>query len=172
LKIGREGKIALGLITFCLINYFYLIPTQVVQQGSSPVYPLIVNTFILVSSIGYFYQSTLRRKRVSEGEEFEEKKVSSTEKGGKSIKPALRVIAQTAFIIIWVTVLEYVGFLLSSMVFLAASIILYGSRNYFKIITASILFPLVIYLLFKVVLKTALPEGILENLLGSVFFGQ
>ena len=167
MKIGRDGKIALGLIAFCLLNYFYLLPTQVIQQGSSPTYPLIINTLLLVSSVGYFFQSIFQKTT----------KDANIQKDKKSIKtripkPMLKAITETIFIIVWVTVLDYVGFLLSSMVFLTASIILYGSRNYFKISTISILFPLAIYFLFKVILKTTLPEGILESILDKIIFSK
>jgi len=163
LKIGRETKIALGLIVFCLLNYFYLIPTQVIKQGSAPTYPLIVNTIILLSSIGYFFQSIF--KKIIKDRNYQKNK--SFKKIQKSV---LKAIVLIIFMGIWVSVLGYVGFLLSTIIFLMGSIIVCGSRNYSKIVILSILFSLFLYFLFRAVLKTALPEGFLEKILEKIIF--
>lgn len=163
MKIGRETKIALALIVFCIINYFYLIPSQVIKQGSAPTYPLIVNTLILLSSIGYFFQSIFQKVIKDRN--------SQKNKSLKTIqKPIWRAVVLIIFIGIWVSVLDYVGFLLSTIILLIGSIILFGSHNYTKIIIISILFSIFVYFLFRGVLKTALPEGFLENILERIIF--
>jgi len=163
MKIGRETKIASGLIAFCLFNYFYLIPSQVISQGSVPTYPLIVNTLILLSSIGYFFQSIFQ-KIIKDRDNQKNKSLKTIQ------KPIWRAVVLIIFIGIWVSVLDYVGFLLSTIILLIGSIILFGSRNYTKTIIISILFPLFVYFLFRGVLKTALPEGFLENILERIIF--
>jgi len=163
LKIGRETKIAFGLIVFCLFNYFYLIPSQVINQGSVPTYPFTINTLILLSSVGYFFQSIFQNIK---------KTNSQKNKSAQKIqKNAQRAIVIIILIGIWVLALDYIGFLLSTIIFLAGSIITLGSRNYTKIVIISILFPLFMYFLFRGVLKTTLPEGFLENILEKIIFG-
>jgi putative tricarboxylic transport membrane protein len=163
MKIGRETKIASGLIVFCLFNYFYLIPSQVINQGSVPTYPFIVNTLILVSSVGYFFQSMFQ-KIIKDRDGQKNKSLKTIQ------KPIWRAIVLIIFISIWVSVLDYVGFLLSTIILLIGSIILFGSRNYTKTIIISILFPIFVYFLFRGVLKTTLPEGFLENILERIIF--
>jgi len=163
LKIGRETKIAFGLIVFCLFNYFYLIPSQVINQGSVSTYPFTINTLILLSSVGYFFQSIFQNIK---------KTNSQKNKSAQKIqKNAQRAIVIIILIGIWVLALDYIGFLLSTIIFLAGSIITLGSRNYTKIVIISILFPLFMYFLFRGVLKTTLPEGFLENILEKIIFG-
>jgi len=164
LKIVRETKIAFGLIVFCLFNYFYLIPSQVINQGSIPTYPFIVNTLILFSSVGYFFQSIFQ----STIKEADSQKSKDAQKKQKNAQRAIVIII---LIGIWVLALDYIGFLLSTIIFLAGSIIVCGSRNYTKVSIISILFPLFIYFLFRGVLKTTLPEGFLENILEKIIFG-
>lgn len=164
MKIGRETKIASGLIVFCLFNYFYLIPSQVIKQGSIPTYPFIVNTLILLSSVGYFFQSIFQ-KIIKDRDSQKNKSLKTIQ------KPICRAIVLIIFIGIWVSVLDYVGFLLSTIILLIGSIILFGSRNYTKTIIISILFSIFVYFLFRGVLKTTLPEGFLENILERIIFG-
>ncbi|MBA7515449.1 hypothetical protein ES705_07489 [subsurface metagenome] len=164
MKIRRETKIASGLIVFCLFNYFYLIPSQVINQGSIPTYPLIVNTLILFFSVGYFFQSIFQ-KIIKDGD-------GQKNKGFKTVmKPVWRAVVLIIFIGIWVSALDYLGFLLSTVVLLIGSIILFGSRNYTKTIIISIIFPIFVYFLFRGVLKTTLPEGLLEGILERIIFG-
>lgn len=164
MKIGRETKIASGLIVFCLFNYFYLIPSQVINQGSVPTYPFIVNTLILLSSVGYFFQSIFQNT-------IKETDNQKNKDAQKKQKNAQRAIVIIILIGIWVLALDYIGFLLSTIIFLAGSIIVCGSRNYIKVAIISILFPLFMYFLFRGVLKTTLPEGFLENILEKIIFG-
>ena len=163
MKIRRETKIASGLIVFCLFNYFYLIPSQVINQGSIPTYPFIVNTLILLSLVGFFFQSIFQ----STIKETDSQKNKDAQKKQKNAQRAIVIII---FIGIWVLMLDYIGFLLSTIIFLAGSIIVCGSRNYTKVIIISILFPLFMYFLFRGVLKTTLPEGFLENILEKIIF--
>jgi len=162
--MGRDGKIGLGLIIFCLLNYFYLIPSQVINQGSVPTYPFIVNTLILLSSVGYFFQSIFQK----DIKQTNSQKSKASEKGYKSVWKAIFIII---FIGIWISLLDFMGFLLSTIIFLIGSILVCGSRNYIKIIIISILFPIFMYFIFRGVLKTTLPEGFLENILEKIIFG-
>ena len=164
MKIRRETKIASGLIVFCLFNYFYLIPSQVINQGSVPTYPFIVNTLILLSSVGYFFQSIFQNT-------IKETDNQKNKDAQKKQKNAQRAIVIIILIGIWVLALDYIGFLLSTIIFLAGSIIVCGSRNYIKVAIISILFPLFMYFLFRGELKTTLPEGVLENILEKIIFG-
>lgn len=166
MKIGRETKVASGLIVFCLFNYFYLIPSQVINQGSVPTYPFIVNTLILLSSVGYFFQSIFQNTITIKEADSQKNKDAQ-----KKQKNAQRAIAIMILIGIWVLMLDYIGFLLSTIIFLAGSIVVCGSRNYTKVVVISILFPLFMYFIFRGVLKTTLPEGFLENILEKIIFG-
>ncbi|MBN2395379.1 MAG: tripartite tricarboxylate transporter TctB family protein [Candidatus Atribacteria bacterium] len=161
MKYRNDTIIAFGLIVFCLINYFYLIPSQVIKQGSQSTYVYIVNTFLFLSSIGYFFQGILQKKFLTSGNQ--ENKIN------KDSKKSIIIIILVA---IWILLMDYLGFLLSTIVFLIVSIATLSNppRNYPKLLILSILFSLFIYILFTVILKTILPEGILEVLLQDIIY--
>jgi len=166
LKTGMDTKISIGVITFCVLNYFYFIPNQVKAEGSSVIYPMIVNTLMFIFSIGYFFQSAFGKN--VEGEAPLEYRAVSYTKGSK---PLLKVVLIIISLVIWVSILEYVGFLLSSILFLFITTIIFGSRSYWKNILVSLVLPLSLYFLFRVLLNSALPDGILEQLLEKLIYG-
>lgn len=57
--------------------------------------------------------------------------------------------------------LYYLGFLVVSLLVIAATMLLMGERNWRLILTVGIVCPFVIYLIFAVVLKKQLPVGII-----------
>ena len=163
--MGRESIIAICIIVFCFVNYFYLIPSQVIIQGSKSTYPLIVNTFILISSIGYFIQSIYYYHRKSNllQEKKADKSFSETPTlNEKNINRSISIFVML-LVVIWILLLNYIGFIISTILFLIGAISLCSeSRNYIKIFSLSFLFTIFLYFLFRIVLKTILPEGFLE----------
>lgn len=63
--------------------------------------------------------------------------------------------------IAYLTVLPYAGFIIASILFFAALMYLYGSRNWLMIAGSSIIIPLVLYVLFRHGFQIILPRGIL-----------
>lgn len=155
-----EMSIAGVLIGFCVLNYFYLIPTQVVAEGSSPVYPLLVNSMLLCFSLAYLAESfrVIRRE-----------KASGQESGGKqaSDHTLWRPLAMLVTTGAWVLTMEWLGFILSTFLFLLIASRIFGSKKLIPTLSLSVIMPLVIHFIF-VGLNSVLPEGPVEELLTAI----
>lgn len=156
-----EMSIAGVLIGFCMLNYFYLIPTQVVAEGSSAVYPALINTMLLCFSIAYLAEGLRSWRR----ETRREKKAIAAEAADNWIY--WRPVAMLVVTGLWVLSLEWVGFLFSTFLFLTLSSRIFGSKSWGKTLILSVVMPLVVYFIFWM-LNSILPEGPLEGLIRSL----
>lgn len=152
-----EIKFASGIIIFCLFNYFYLIPSQVVAEGSSPVYPIIVNAMLLIFGIAYLSEGILQLRR---GKNNPQQKQGLQAFWTSYWRPIILLIAMT----IWILFLDLTGFLPSSVIFLFFSSFIFGAKNYKRVGILSLLLPLIVFSLFHWV-NAPLPEGPVENLI-------
>jgi len=162
MNVRSEVSIAVALIGFCMLNYFYLIPTQVVAEGSSLVYPALVNTILLCFSIAYLAEG-VRSWRV----ETRLKNKAAVSDGAAGNGIYWRPIAMLVVIGFWVLTMEWIGFLTSTFVFLIFSSRIFGSKSWRKTLIFSLVMPLVVYLIFRG-LNSVLPEGPLEELIRSL----
>lgn len=160
MNVRSEMSIAGLLIGFCMLNYFYLIPTQVVAEGSSLIYPVLVNTMLLCFSIAYLAEGirSWRRETLP--------KNKATAAGGAGNGFYWRPIAMLVVTGFWVLTMEWIGFLFSTFIFLTLSSRIFGSKSWGKTLALSLVMPLVVYLIFWG-LKSVLPEGPLEGLIRS-----
>ena len=160
MNVRSEMSIAGLLIGFCMLNYFYLIPTQVVAEGSSLVYPALVNTLLLCFSIAYLAEGirSWRRETLP--------KNKATTAGGAGNGVYWRPIAMLVVTGFWVLTMEWIGFLFSTFIFLTLSSRIFGSKSWRKTLALSLVMPLVVYLVFWG-LNSVLPEGPLEGLIRS-----
>lgn len=161
MNVRSEMSIAAALIGFCMLNYFYLIPTQVVAEGSSLVYPALINTMLLCFSIAYLAEGfrSWRRETRRQAEK------AITDGAGKGIY--WRPIAMLSVTGLWVLTMEWFGFLFSTFAFLTVSSRIFGSKSWRKTLTLSLVMPLVVYFIFWA-LNSVLPEGPLEGLIRSL----
>ena len=156
-----EISIAGVLIGFCMLNYFYLIPTQVVAEGSSPVYPILINTMLLCFSIAYLAEGLRSWRR----ETHRGKKANAADGAINWIY--WRPVAMLVVTGLWVLSLEWIGFLFSTFLFLTLSSRIFGSQSWRKTLILSVVMPLVVYSIF-LGLNSILPEGPLEGLIRSL----
>ncbi len=163
MNLRSEISIAGVLIGFCLINYFYLIPTQVVAEGSSPVYPTLINTMLLLFAVAYLVEGVSSWQKIK-SDAAQQEQVSSEGVGNKVFARPVAMLAVTG---VWVLTLEYVGFIVSTCVFLVISSRIFGSKSWPKTLTLSVVMPFIIYFIF-VGLNSLLPEGPLEELIRSI----
>ena len=152
-----EMSIAGVMIGFCLLNYFYLIPTQVVAEGSSLVYPALINTMLLCFSLAYLAEAFRSLRR-------EKKEAVAADTNNRIY---WRPVAMLIVIGLWVLTMEWVGFLFSTFLFLMLSSRIFGSQSWGKTLALSLVMPLVVYLIFWG-LSSVLPEGPLEELIRSL----
>ncbi len=162
MKARTDLSIAAALIVFCLINQFYLIPTQVVAEGSSPTYPILVNILLAAFSIAYFWESLrlLRRQQPRN-----EKNKAAPAKGyPDSWRPVALLLVSGG----WILVMEWMGFILSTFIFLMLTSRIFGSKSFWKSLILSTAMPLILYFVFRG-LNSLLPQGPLEKMLEILF---
>lgn len=154
-----ELSIAGVLIAFSLLNYFYLIPTQVVAEGSSPIYPALINTMLLCFSLAYLGEGvrSWRRERRAEGE-------GRPAGAGKNMLRPLAMLVVTGA---WVLSMDYIGFFISTFGFLVIASRIFGSQSWSKTIIMAVAMPLIISFIFRG-LNAVLPEGPAEELINLI----
>ncbi|MBU1155479.1 MAG: tripartite tricarboxylate transporter TctB family protein [Proteobacteria bacterium] len=156
-----ELSIATVLIGFSMLNYFYLIPTQVVAEGSSPVYPALINTMLLCFALAYLAEGVRcwRKEKLAQGEGG-----SCSTGGGKLMVRPLAMLVVTGA---WVLSMEYLGFIISTFVFLMIASRIFGSKSWSKTLILSVAMPLIISFVFRG-LNALLPEGPAEELINLI----
>ena len=153
-------SIAGVLVGFCLLNYFYLIPTQVEAEGSSTFYPQLVNSMLLFFSLAYLIESVHRMRL----EKSREEDVTGQQAFDLTIWRPLALLVVTGA---WVLTMEWIGFILSTFIFLMIASHIFGSKKLVPTLSLSLIMPLAIYFIF-VGLNSLLPEGPLEGLIRSL----
>ncbi len=161
MKVRNELVIVLVLLVFCIINYFILIPHQIVAEGSSSIYPNLINFMLLAFTLVYGVEVIrCMRKETSEND------------GAKiSIKGFFSSYGRTIILIVltggWILAMDIAGFILSSVIFLLAASQVFGSRSLWKSAALSLIMPFLFYGLFRG-LNSLLPEGPVESLLSNL----
>jgi hypothetical protein len=156
-----ELSFASAIIAFCMFNYFYLIPTHVVAEGSSMVYPALINTMLLLFALAYWAEGFLlyRKEKLAQ---------AAKEQGGESfLKVYWRPISLLAITAIWIFTIEWAGFLLTTIVFLFCASHIFAASSLKKVIIFSLALPLIVFSLFYTV-NAPLPEGPLEAVIFAV----
>ena len=157
----RKGSIIISLVLLGLsvFSYFYIIPTQIISsipiEKNTPavlhpdffprltVFNLaIVSISLLISSIRY---------------KTDEKTYGSDYKSAIS-----RVVIIFLLSYSYVLSLKYIGYALSTPIFMAIVIILLGLRNWRLVIPTAIAFPFALNIFFWYSFKVVLPEGDFE----------
>ena len=77
------------------------------------------------------------------------------------LKDLIGIIGLIALIVLYLTAMNYLGFIMASIFFMAALIFLSGSRKPVEISLFSILTTVLVYLLFQKFFNVQLPSGII-----------
>lgn len=161
MKARSEMSIAGALIGFCMLNYFYLIPTQVVAEGSSLIYPALVNTMLLCFAIAYLVEGIRIWRREPAPAE---KPAAAADRGSGIYWRPVTMLIVTG---LWILTMEWIGFLCSTFLFLTLSSRIFGSKSWHKTLMLSLVMPVVVYIIFMG-LNSVLPEGPLEELIRTL----
>ncbi|MCF8031943.1 MAG: tripartite tricarboxylate transporter TctB family protein [Desulfarculaceae bacterium] len=154
-----ELSIAGVLIAFSLLNYFYLIPTQVVAEGSSPVYPALINTMLLCFSLAYLGEGIRAWRK--------ERREHNEARPAGAHKDMFRPLAMLVVTGAWVLSMEHLGFIISTFGFLIIASRIFGSKSWTKTLGLSVAMPLIISFIFRG-LNALLPEGPAEELINWI----
>lgn len=155
-KLNKNSISSVILLTFGIILYFYLIPTQVPMSEGMPMAmspqlfcKISAGCLILLSLILLF-----NSQRVEQGEE--EKAPSKAESKDQLLRGTISV----GIAIVYITLINVLGYFVSTSIALAVFTLFFGARNWLVIISSQIVVLLFIYLLFVKGLHVVLPSGI------------
>ncbi len=167
----RKGSIIISLVLLALsvFSYFYVIPTQIITsipiEKNTPAvlhpdfFPRLTIFILAIVSISLLV-SSIRYK-------------TNEKTYGSDYKSAIsRVVIVFLLSYSYVLSLKYVGYALSTPVFMAIIIILLGLRNWRLVIPTSIAFPFALNIFFWYSFKVVLPEGDFEiSTLNKIIIG-
>lgn len=143
-------KVSIFLILFAA-GYLYLsynLKEYPYVPVDSDFVPKILGYLLIILAIFLFFDKSSETK-----EEKEKRQVPK--------KEMLVLLAVGGMIFLYIFLLEIIGFVLSSMLFIFACSWFLGYRKLVTTILVAVLFPLIMYLSFNYLLQIRLPQGLL-----------
>jgi hypothetical protein len=163
--IGKWANTLTGsLLLLFTLTLYLLVPSQIatiesVKLSLSPsFYPLLVIALTGIVSIIYLITSFLEeRNNTSE---------PSVAAAGDKNRPFLsdeakRTLTTMAIILVFIYLIEYLGFFIAAPIGLAAMMYLMGNRRILNYIFMVVLVPPVTYVVFEKLMGVILPRGVL-----------
>lgn len=144
--MNKDQKFGIILLIFCLILWFFIIPTQI-SSTKDAVYPRFVNVWIAICGILLILKSWKSTEKIILYESKDEKGI-------------IRVVATVIIFLIYIFMIDFLGFFISSFVFIIILMLSFGVRQWIKLISVPIIILLFLYFLIKKILFFPLPEGI------------
>lgn len=111
--------------------------------------PYIMGIAIVVLSIFSLFQKDVEKNIEKSKEDDEDVKLK---------KNYLRVAAMFATILIWILLVSYLGFIITTTIVIGLAMFIAGARNKLLIIIIPLLFSLFVYYVFVSLLQVNLPE--------------
>lgn len=155
IKNHRDFKLGAGFAAFCLFLIVFLIPNQVGSlMDSDALMPVIVTLFILLISVLIMIES-----------------VGQPDSGREDHRNKNRMPTASLWIVITIMVLyswllEWTGFLLTSCIAMVVLFMIYGVKQYFRIVLITLITLGLLYFSFEKLLYAPLPVGrLIENLM-------
>lgn len=149
-------------VLFLCFGLFWLFKAYELKNGYSTIvassvsftgpytFPMIISWIIIVSALINLYQSSQKFLRNDTSENAE---ISATERR----QDALRIIGLLIITILYVTTLKIIGFIPATVVLIFVSMVLFGAKSKVLLATVSIGAPIILWVLFKVLIKVQLP---------------
>ena len=159
----KRDDLFIALILCILgITVFFLsgtIQTMLLVERSSIVnsqfYPKLLSLLLVFCGVLLGVQAAVRKRVQSGGPEREE----GNQAGGS--EGMSRILITGAVSVLYLLLFLPLGFLLSTVLFMAALLVLLGGRTWHGIAIPAILVPVGIYVLFRFLLGVPLPRGVL-----------
>ena len=157
---GYETLFA-GLILVAGIIYEGMalwMPRGRIGQPGPGFFPIIVGAFLILTAAGCLVQAFMTRR-------MERLTVHSVETPASEDRQVARVWLLIGFLVLYAVAVQPVGFPIALMLFLAASIWIFGYRKWLPTLGIAAALTALSYLTFVLWLKVPLPLGILSDLL-------
>ena len=119
--MNKDQKFGIILLIFCLILWFFIIPTQI-SSTEDAVYPRFVNVWIAICGILLILKSWKSTEKIILYESKDEKGI-------------IRVVATVIVFLIYIFMIDFLGFFISSFIFIIILMLSFGVRQWIKLIS-------------------------------------
>ena len=155
--LKKSGDLTVGIVFLAVAVVFYVLagqlPPSLLGGVGSDFVPKILAVGTGILSVMQIVSGVKTMKKDFSGE------------APKEDKPEyIRVLATVAAFGIYVTVMENVGYLISSIIYLFVQMVILApkeKRNYLLLAVIAVVFNVVVYFVFRNALNVMLPKGIL-----------
>jgi len=148
--MNSDQKVGLVLLIFCLTMWFFIVPTQIKGVRES-VYPKFIIIWIGVGSFLLVLQGW--KKDASKRILYRLQKQNKKNKKG-----IVRVIVIAILFSIYIFMIDFLGFFISSFLFLVITMLIIGVRDWRKLILMPAIMLLLVFLMGKLLIFL-LPKG-------------
>jgi hypothetical protein len=156
IKNLHDFKLGAGFASFCIFLLVFLIPNQVGPlMDSDALMPVIVTVIILLLSVLMMIKSVGQPKSGIDIDHVDENRL-----------PTLSLWTVIAIMVTYSWLLEWTGFLLTSCIAMVVLFVVYGVKQYFRILLITFITLGLLYFSFEKLLFAPLPVGrLIENLM-------
>lgn len=146
---NRKVAIVLFILSLTYLFFSYNLPDYPYVPVDADAVPLVLGFLLLILSISLFFQK-------DEEQSEESKKIQQS-----GIKEVGMLILIAGYIFLYVLLLESLGFVVVSCLFIFLTTITLGYKRHIINAIVSLAIPLLFYYAFNNILKIVLPKGIL-----------
>jgi hypothetical protein len=147
--INSDVKLGLVLLLFCILLWFFLIPTQI-RGDEQKLYPRFTTFFIAIPSLILLFRGT-------------RKGIFSTE--GKSFMLVLHesryCLGAVGLMVLYALAMSYLGYYSSSFLAVAVFMMYLGEKRPIPLLLTPVAYLLVVNIVIERILNYPLPEGFL-----------
>ncbi len=145
MNVTQKSRIlGIVIIVFCIVLWFFMIPTQV-KGKEQKIFPRLITVFLAIPS------ALLIASRKEVSEDFSHQ---SFDREG-----VLRVIVTACLFAIYLFIIGYVGFFPASFLFFVVLMAYFGVRSWKKFLFIPVVLLFAIYFIIERLLRFPLPEG-------------
>lgn len=152
----RNRTIAIGVLLMFLSAWFFAGTWSFFDDGgyvSPRVFPRIISGCMFLLATIMVGQALIEHRSSNTKEAHHETKIERT-----SRLAWLRIAAAVLVAFVYTQVIEPLGYLISTSLFLAATILLFKEKRWYVVATVSILGTIVFYTVFRLIFKVPLPR--------------
>jgi len=152
----RNRTIAIGVLLMFLSAWFFAGTWSFFDDGgyvSPRVFPRIISGCMFLLATIMVGQALIEHRSPSTKEAHHKTKIERT-----SRLAWLRIAAAVLVAFVYTQVIEPLGYLISTSLFLAATILLFKEKRWYVVATVSILGTIVFYTVFRLIFKVPLPR--------------
>ncbi|MBN2545923.1 MAG: tripartite tricarboxylate transporter TctB family protein [Spirochaetes bacterium] len=148
-----KNEIIYGTLFLLISILFFALTFQfpdITIALSPKVFPRFVSSCLFILSLALIFQGI--KKQIQEKGELKKLEINKVF--------IIRFILLFVFAVIYMNILEFLGYVIATPLFIAISLIIFNEKRWYIIVLISILTTLVLYAIFRIVFRVPLPRFI------------